>query len=45
MSHVRKYEQAFDDYKKGLKYREIAEKYDVSISTVKSWKIRSIDDS
>ncbi|MBK4752688.1 hypothetical protein CU013_2017 [Enterococcus faecium] len=40
VSHVRKYEQAFDDYKKGLKYREIAEKYDVSISTVKSWKSR-----
>lgn len=40
VSHVKKYEQAFDDYKKGLKYREIAEKYDVSISTVKSWKSR-----
>ncbi len=26
--------------KKGLKYRKIAEKYGVSISTVKSWKSR-----
>lgn len=40
VSHVKKYEQAFDDYQKGLKYREIAEKYGVSISTVKSWKSR-----
>ncbi|MDT2438061.1 phage terminase small subunit [Enterococcus avium] len=37
---MKKYEQAFDDYQKGLKYREIAEKYGVSISTVKSWKSR-----
>lgn len=37
---MKKYEQAFDDYKKGLKYREIAEKYNVSISTVKTWKSR-----
>lgn len=34
------YEQALADYKKGLKYKEIAEKYGVSINTVKSWKTR-----
>lgn len=28
------------DYLAGMKYREIAEKYDVSIDTVKSWKVR-----
>ncbi|ELB04179.1 hypothetical protein OIE_03168 [Enterococcus faecium EnGen0003] len=37
---MKKYELAKDDYEKGLKYREIAEKYGVSISTVKSWKSR-----
>jgi len=37
---VKKYELAREDYEKGLKYREIAEKYGVSISTVKSWKSR-----
>ncbi|EOI54808.1 phage terminase small subunit [Enterococcus gilvus] len=37
---MKKYEQAFEDYQKGLKYREIAEKYNVSISTVKTWKSR-----
>lgn len=40
VSHVKKYELAREDYEKGLKYREIAEKYGVSISTVKSWKSR-----
>lgn len=40
VSHVKKYELAKDDYEKGLKYREIAEKYGVSISAVKSWKSR-----
>ena len=40
VSHVKKYELAKEDYEKGLKYREIADKYDVSISTVKSWKSR-----
>lgn len=33
-------DEAYEDYKKGLKYKEIAEKYGVSISTVKSWKSR-----
>lgn len=28
------------DYKRGMKYKEIAEKYDVSVNTVKSWKQR-----
>ncbi|MGM0251441.1 phage terminase small subunit [Enterococcus sp. AZ129] len=37
---MKKYELAREDYEKGLKYREIAEKYGVSISTVKSWKSR-----
>ena len=40
VSHVKKYELAKEDYEKGLKYREIADKYDVSVSTVKSWKSR-----
>lgn len=31
---------AEQDYMNGLKYKEIAEKYDVSINTVKSWKQR-----
>lgn len=35
-----KYELAEVDYKKGMKYKDIAEKYDVSINTVKSWKTR-----
>ncbi|AHC18885.1 phage terminase small subunit [Paenibacillus polymyxa] len=28
------------DYQRGMKYKDIAEKYDVSINTVKSWKQR-----
>ena len=31
---------AFKDYQNGMKYREIAEKYNVSVNTVKSWKTR-----
>lgn len=34
------WELAYEDYKKGLKRKEIAEKYNVSINTVKSWKTR-----
>lgn len=34
------YELAEEDYKRGMKYKEIAEKYNVSINTVKSWKTR-----
>lgn len=32
--------KAEKDYVKGMKYKEIAEKYNVSINTVKSWKQR-----
>jgi uncharacterized protein YjcR len=35
-----KYVQAEKDYVKGMKYKDIAEKYQVSINTVKSWKKR-----
>lgn len=35
-----KYELAEKDYMAGMKYKDIAEKYDVSINTVKSWKTR-----
>ncbi|WP_243445004.1 phage terminase small subunit [Romboutsia maritimum] len=35
-----KAELAYEDYLKGLKYKEIAEKHDVSVSTVKSWASR-----
>lgn len=35
-----KYEQAEQDYMAGMKYKEIATKYDVSLNTVKSWKGR-----
>lgn len=31
---------AYVDYCKGMKYKEIAEKYSVTINTVKSWKTR-----
>ncbi len=32
--------QAFEDYKSGMKYKDIAEKYGVSLSAVKSWAAR-----
>lgn len=35
-----KAEIAYEDYLKGLKYKQIAEKYNVSVSTVKSWASR-----
>lgn len=35
-----KYELAYRDYLDGMKYKDIAAKYDVSVSTVKSWKSR-----
>lgn len=35
-----KWELAEIDYVAGMKYREIAKKYGVSINTVKSWKVR-----
>lgn len=34
------YELAELDYMNGMKYKEIAEKYNVSVNTVKSWKTR-----
>ena len=34
------YELAEQDYMNGMKYKEIAEKYGVTINTVKSWKTR-----
>lgn len=33
-------DKAFEDYRKGMKYKEIAEKYEVSLSAVKSWAAR-----
>lgn len=35
-----KWELAYDDYLEGMKYKDIAAKYSVSISAVKSWKSR-----
>lgn len=35
-----KYELAYDDYISGMKYKDIAAKYGVSVSAVKSWKSR-----
>ncbi len=32
--------RAFEDYKRGMKYKDIAEKYGVSLSAVKSWAAR-----
>lgn len=37
---VDKHKQAEKDYMKGMKYKDIAEKYGVSLNTVKSWKRR-----
>lgn len=37
---MEKWELAYQDYVNGMKYKDIAEKYDVSINTVKSWKSR-----
>lgn len=34
------YEEAYKDWRAGLKYKEIAEKYGVSLSAVKSWATR-----
>lgn len=33
-------DQAFEDWKNGMKYKEIADKYEVSLSAVKSWATR-----
>ncbi|MBZ5998527.1 terminase small subunit [Leuconostoc gasicomitatum] len=37
---MKKYEEAEQDYLSGLKYKDIADKHGVSISTVKMWKSR-----
>lgn len=34
------YKLAEQDYMDGMKYKDIAEKYGVSLNTVKSWKQR-----
>lgn len=34
------YELAYEDYKNGMKQKDIAAKYNVSINTVKSWQQR-----
>lgn len=40
VQNVALYELAEIDYEHGMKYKDIAEKYNVSINTVKSWKTR-----
>lgn len=37
---MEKWELAYRDYIEGLKYKDIADKYEVSVNTVKSWKSR-----
>ncbi|MGL5426396.1 MAG: helix-turn-helix domain-containing protein [Cetobacterium sp.] len=37
---MEKYELAELDYKNGMKYKDIADRYSVSLNTVKSWKQR-----
>ncbi|TGD34937.1 terminase small subunit [Leuconostoc mesenteroides] len=37
---MKKYEEAEQDYKNGLSLADIAQKYDVSVGTVRSWKSR-----
>lgn len=37
---MEKWELAYKDRQQGMKYKDIAEKYDVSINTVKAWKSR-----
>lgn len=34
-------DKAYNDYINGMKYKDIAQKYDVSINTVRSWKTRN----
>ena len=40
MEKKTKADSAFADYLGGMKYKDIAEKYDVTVNTVKSWKTR-----
>ena len=37
---MKKWEEAEKDYLSGMKYKDIAAKYEISINTVKSWKSR-----
>ncbi|MCY7823854.1 phage terminase small subunit [Bacillus inaquosorum] len=37
---VEKHIKAYKDYVKGMKYKDLAEKYGVSVNTIKSWKQR-----
>ena len=37
---MEKHELAFEDYKNGMKQKEIAKKYGTTINTVKSWSRR-----
>lgn len=37
---MEKWELAFDDYAVGMKYKDIAKKYEVTLDTVKNWKKR-----
>ncbi|MBE1867329.1 phage terminase small subunit [Bacillus subtilis] len=37
---LEKHIKAYKDYVKGLKYKDLAEKYGVSVNTIKSWKQR-----
>lgn len=40
LNDMKKYEEAEQDYLSGSKYQDIADKYGVSLSTVKQWKRR-----
>lgn len=40
MNFEQKRDSARKDYESGMKYKDIAQKYDVSLNTVKSWKTR-----
>lgn len=40
MSETQNYVLAEQDYMSGMKYKDIAEKYGVTLNTVKSWKVR-----
>lgn len=40
MDAMQTWEKAYKDYKYGMKYIDLAEKYNVSINTVKSWKVK-----
>ncbi len=40
MSNEEVRDKAFKDYEKGMKYKDIADKYGISLSAVKSWAVR-----